>query len=415
MSHPTRNPSPALNVVNATNAVTAPNRPTGCLRGPQSARAFCAGLIAAALAGCSSPPPPAPKAEPPAKVNGAPKEADLASVTLTEKAEQRLGIRTVLVERRTVARTRTVGGEVMVPAGQSIVTTAPVAGTVLPAGGAIPPAGAVVRRGQVLLRLVALPTSTDVPAARVRLDAAKVRVRRAEQLLKDGAGSQRTLDDAKAELGLAEAQVGAARPRFGEGSREGALSIESPQAGILRSVLVGSGQSVAAGTTLFQVDALGALWVRVPVYVGDLASIDRDKPAQIRGLGETAGMGGGGRPAVPTAAPPSANADAASTDLYYKLDNADGSFRPGQKVAALLALRGGEESLVVPWSAVVHDIHGGAWVYVQAGAHVYARRRVDVRSVVGEDAVLARGPAPGDKVVVTGVAELFGTEFGVGK
>jgi hypothetical protein len=38
-----------------------------------------------------------------------------------------------------------------------------------------------------------------------------------------------------------------------------------------------------------------------------------------------------------------------------------------------------------------------------------------VRAVVGKDAVLESGPAPGAKVVTVGVAELFGTEFGVGK
>lgn len=366
------------------------------------------------LGGCqASKSPVAAKAEPPAKIAGATKEADLASVTLTEKAEQRLGIRVVALTRKTVTRTRTLGGEVVVPAGQSIITSAPLAGTVLSAGGGLLPAGSVVRRGQPILRLVALPSSTDLPAAQVRVEAAQLRLRRAEQLLKDGAGSQRVVDDARAELNLAQTQVAATRPRFGEGSKQGALAIEAPQAGILRNVLVGLGQSVSAGAPLFQVDALGALWVRVPVYVGDLPEIERELPAQIQGLG--IGKGEAGRMAAPAPAPPSANADAASTDLFFKLDNADGSFRPGQKVAATLSLRGGEESLVGPWSAVVHDFHGGAWIYVKTAPHVYARRRVDVRHVMGDDVIFARGPAPGSEVVAVGAAELFGTEFGAGK
>jgi hypothetical protein len=71
--------------------------------------------------------------------------------------------------------------------------------------------------------------------------------------------------------------------------------------------------------------------------------------------------------------------------------------------------------LVVPWSAVTHDINGGAWVYENVAPQQYARRRVEVRRVVGPLAVLARGPAVGAKVVTAGVAELFGTEFGTGK
>jgi membrane fusion protein, heavy metal efflux system len=80
-----------------------------------------------------------------------------------------------------------------------------------------------------------------------------------------------------------------------------------------------------------------------------------------------------------------------------------------------LAERASEESLVVPWSAVTHDINGGAWVYENVAPQQYARRRVEVRRVVGSLAVLARGPAVGAKVVTAGVAELFGAEFGTGK
>jgi len=37
---------------------------------------------------------------------------------------------------------------------------------------------------------------------------------------------------------------------------------------------------------------------------------------------------------------------------------------------------------------------------------------VELKHVVESLAVLARGPAPGTKVVAAGAAELFGTEFG---
>jgi len=77
-----------------------------------------------------------------------------------------------------------------------------------------------------------------------------------------------------------------------------------------------------------------------------------------------------------------------------------------------LELRGDEESLVVPWSAVVHDVHGGEWVYESTAPHVFVRRRVQVRSVVGSDAALASGPSVGASIVVAGAAELFGVEFG---
>jgi len=69
----------------------------------------------------------------------------------------------------------------------------------------------------------------------------------------------------------------------------------------------------------------------------------------------------------------------------------------------------------VPWSAVVHDAHGGAWVYQSLGQGAYRRRRVEVRSVRNGAAFLARGPEAGAKVVSAGAAELIGAEFGPGK
>jgi hypothetical protein len=83
-------------------------------------------------------------------------------------------------------------------------------------------------------------------------------------------------------------------------------------------------------------------------------------------------------------------------------------------LSVALPLQGRAESLVIPYRAVLYDVQGGAWVYVQQADHVYARQRVAIEHVDGPLAILANGPAPGSKVVTDGAAELFGTEFGVG-
>jgi hypothetical protein len=102
-------------------------------------------------------------------------------------------------------------------------------------------------------------------------------------------------------------------------------------------------------------------------------------------------------------------------DLYYALDNAQGRFVPGERVAVTLALRGEEERLIAPWSSVLFDFHGATWVYEQTAPLTYVRRRVGVLYVDGDNAVLATGPPAGAKLVTDGAAELFGTEFGNGK
>lgn len=371
------------------------------------------------------------KAAPPATIANAATESDLATVTLTAEAEGRLGLQLATAERKMLGRTRTFGGEVVVPTGRAITVAAPVAGTIMaPGSGFLPTTGSRVGRGQVVLRLLALPTGADlvrgeedVTVAEVRLRTATAQARRYEQLVAEKAVTQSEYEQVEAERASADAALRAARARLaqsrGTATRDDErsltpLTITAPQDGIVNAVHVGVGQSVASSAPLFEIVKLDRVWVRVPVYVGDLATIAAGQPASIHGI--TDSPGGVVRIARPIAAPPSADANSASANLFFELSNADATLRPGQKVGATLPLRGErEESLVVPWSAVVVDINGGTWVYENIAPHSYARRRVEIKHVTGDLAVLARGPAPGTKVVSVAAAELFGTEFGIGK
>ena len=156
-----------------------------------------------------------------------------------------------------------------------------------------------------------------------------------------------------------------------------------------------------------------ALWVRVPVYVGDLDEIDATADARLTLLD--------GRQTdhdiqvKPIATPPTAMSLASTVDMYFELANPDSAFRPGQKVGAHLKLKGDAESIAIPWSSVYHDVYGNQWVYEQVAERKFVRRRVEVLSVIDGWAAIARGPKVGTAVVTAGVAELAGTEFGFAK
>ncbi len=366
------------------------------------------------------------KTSPPAKVENAVKEGDLATLTLTPEAEARVGIVTAPVEYIGVTRSRTYAGEVVLPPDSAITVSAPVAGTILAAPGTVPVTGMTVRKGQPVFRLLPLlPPERDartlaekeVADAQTRYEAARVKLDRAEQLLRDKAGSVKQVEQAREELQLAASALKAAREKLERVVRapmeaETSVAIISPEDGMIQKVHVGAGQKVAGSAVMFEIASLNSVWVRVPVYVGDLGQIDQRQAAKVHNLGDSPGSPVLSARAV--AAPPSANANAATVDLYYQLPPAS-AFRPGQKIGVTLVLRGSEESLVVPNSAVVRDIHGNEWAYENIAPQQYTRRRVEVRYVTGSQAVLARGPAQGAQVVVTGAAELFATEFSTGK
>ena len=403
--------------------------------------------------GCQKPASEASKtaAVAPAKTTHPVSEADLNTIELTEDAVRRLGLQTDMVTLRAMPRTRAYGAELMLPAGASIIVSAPLAGTLqLQTGQAFPQIGQQVTEGEPLLHLLPmLSPEREVltPAERIRfaearnavaqsqndadaqvqqsivqVEAAQIALKRAERLLMDKSGTIRTVDEAQAQLKLAQTALEAARTRKqivdsirldAESGTLQPLTIKSPLSGMVRAIQVQSGQIVAAGAPLFEVMNDKRLWVRVPVYVGDLDEIDGAKGARLTLLD--------GRQTdhdvdvKPIATPPTAMSLASTVDMYFELPNPDSTFRPGQRVAAHLMLKGDAESIAIPWSAVYHDIYGSQWVYEQAGERKFVRRRVEVLSVMDGWAAIARGPKVGTALVTAGVAELAGTEFGFAK
>jgi len=362
---------------------------------------------------------------PVAKVENSVKESELTAVTLSAKAEERLGIITAPVEVKSVAQTRAFAGEIMLPPDRTISVAAPLSGTL--AATAPIAIGQFVRNGQAIYRLTPLlpperdlrvQLERDVTNAQTRVDAAGIRLKRAEQLLRDRAGSEKAVEQVREELGLAENDLKAARERLGRYDKapvsgDVAVTLTAPQDGLIQKVFVSPGQTVSAGAALFEVVNLDTIWIRVPVYVGDLSLIDRRQTARIHAIN---GMPGAKtRAARPINAPPTANPLNDTADLYFELANTDGSLHPGQKLGVTLSENAVAKSLVVPWSAVLHDIHGGTWVYENTRPQQYVRRRVEVRRVIDSLAVLARGPDVGANVVTAGAAEIYGTEFGTGK
>ncbi len=428
-------------------------------------------LISFALlsTGCTKHDDTKPAKTKPASVEKLPVETEIGRITLTPEAEQRLGIALDEIAESDVQRRRTLGGDVLIPAGKTVSVSAPFPGTVWPpSDSSIPVPGQRLESGSKVLTLAPMltperyvPTPAeqvqmanaratllaaiavakgDVDRAQAEIDAASIALDRAEKLFSSRAGSKRAVDDAQAQLNVAESVQKAAYEREQQlaslvqeldkpASQRTAtpLAITAPQAGVLRLLSITPGQAVTAGTVLFEIVDTGRMWIRVPVYVELLPKIDIDQNAQVVSLSQGPQSGSGGDAqglspqslpiieATPVDAPPSADALSSSVDLYFVIENKAGTWRPGQRVGVQLALRGQDRGLTAPIKAIIYDIYGGTWVYVKTGEHIFQRHRVLIRYPLGDRVVLAQGPAAGTEVVTDGAAELFGTEFGAGK
>ncbi len=374
----------------------------------------------------------------PASVSKTLDESKIATVTVKPEGLKSLGVETGVVGTGAKKRTRVYGGEVTVRPGQAISVAAPLSGVLKAPETGVPAAGTPVTKNQQIFQFLPLLTPEgranlaaskidadgQVKTVQTTLDAAKVNLDRAKQLLKDEAGSKRMLEDAQAAFDTAKESLSAVTARRDflakvggefDGGTASPISINAPEAGLLRTLSASPGQTVPSGALLFDVVNTDRVWVRVPVYVGDVARLDAKADAMVSPL--AAKLGGPEQTAKPVTAPPSANALAGTVDLFYALENAASKFSPGHRVSVRLSLDDPDDSLTVPWDAVLHDIHGGAWVYEQLAEGTFSRRRVEVRYVIGNVAYLKPGSAPkvGTVVVTKGAAELFGTEAGFSK
>jgi cobalt-zinc-cadmium efflux system membrane fusion protein len=372
------------------------------------------------------------------KVEKLPGEADLTTIHLNEEAERNLRIATATVSRKPVARVRTYGGEVIVPPGRAVTVSAPLSGTLMPPTGGKPPKpGESVKKGQEVFRLQPLLSpEAQATLATTRVEAqgqvdqaekglaqARIQLERAGRLRREQLGGSGALADAQAQYDIAESTLKAATSRRDaldkaikgiEGGTLEAQPILAEADGSIKGVHVMQGQVVNAGAMLFDIEALDRVWVRVPVYVGDRRVLDLKAEARVGDLTEVPGQST--RPARPmNDAPPSGDPLAATVHLFYEVSNDDHTFWPGQRVGVTVPFRGQDEGLVVPRAALLHDYHGGTWVYQKVAPRTYSRRRVRLDRIAGDLAVLLQGVEPGAEVVTSGAAELFGAEFGGAK
>jgi hypothetical protein len=70
---------------------------------------------------------------------------------------------------------------------------------------------------------------------------------------------------------------------------------------------------------------------------------------------------------------------------------------------------------IIPYAAVIYDLQGKTWLYTSPEALTFVRQAISVDYIEGDNVVLTDGPAAGTAVVTVGVAELYGTDTGIGK
>ncbi|MFL6586961.1 MAG: efflux RND transporter periplasmic adaptor subunit [Luteimonas sp.] len=172
-------------------------------------------------------------------------------------------------------------------------------------------------------------------------------------------------------------------------------TVTAPIAGTVLARNAAVGQSAGEGAVLYEIADLSMLWVDLHVFGRDAEHLAAGSPVTISRLGD----GATAQTRIDRVLPGTATASQ-STIARATLDNADGQWRPGSAVRAMVTVSTQPADLVVPLTALQH-MDGRDVVFVREGDR-YEKRvvtlgRRDARQVeivdgvaVGEDVVIAQ-------------------------
>lgn len=252
--------------------------------------------------------------------------------------------------------------------------------------------GDSVRAGQLLAALDPTTVAAGVSTARAERDRAAAEYTRSAKLLEQGWVTRPRVDNARAALAAADANVRSA------GFQSQNAAIVSPGAGVVLARLADAGQVVAAGAPVLTVgEAGGGRVIRLPLVDRDAARLRIGAPATVRLAAIDGALSGsvieiGGRAQQAT-----------GTFLVEIALPNDARLRAGQiGEVSITASGSGRTSLAVPPAAVFAPRAGQAFVYVVDPA----TKRVKLRRVgigeAGDSAIrITGGIRPGEWVATS--------------
>lgn len=259
-----------------------------------------------------------------------------------------------------------------------------------------------VAAGQPLALMRAAVETAQAQAERARVEAARARAEEARQalsrvsrLFEAGFAARAALDEARAALRSAEAEVAAAAATARASSeREGEFVVRAPMDSIVLARPIDNGQVVTTTSTLFELGGLQGGEIEAEV---DEAYGDAVRP------GMTARVSPTGTRTVQTArvSEVSPRVDASTGGRLVRLRlEANHGLAPGRSVDVTIVVRPAEKLLLAPRQALVEPTVAPK-VYVVGADGLVRERAVRIADWPSTHAIVEAGLSPGERIVLT--------------
>ena len=251
------------------------------------------------------------------------------------------------------------------------------------------PVGTAVRQGQIVARLAPGPTvqlDTSRTVAEVR--AADQAYARAVRLRGDGLGSNAEVDSARATAATAHATLTSLS------ARTRALDLRAGVSGYVETLGASPGDLVAAGAAVATIVKVGDLRARFGVDPALARRLVRGAPVRIIPAGGAAPF------TVPIASvDPVVDPQTRLASVFAHIP-AQAGIGPGEALTGEISVGGGNNSLTIPYSALLND-GGQPYVFVVSRG-VAHRREVVTGAASGDRLAIMSGLASGERVVTQG-------------
>jgi RND family efflux transporter MFP subunit len=358
-------------------------------------------------------------------------ESDLAFTNITKKAYVALQIKTQPIAIQNVHERLTLTGWIMAKPGNEVTLTAPAAGYVhFPKGHSAPIAGDTVKVGQELLQIQPVLSPVEQIQVAALKRGIETELIKAQATLKTAESDYTRIRDLHAQNLRSKQELELAQKAHDHAIEELAgakdklkyfdlppVSIKAPQQGTILLSPIGAGQYVAASAPLVTIIDLQPVWIRVPVPEFDLPRIDPRQSVTIS-MKDVNHDKSAFLHAKPVGRVAQVDPLKHTAELWYELEPTKDAnrFVKDQMVTVHLALGKTEKADVVPYSALLFDTHGHAWIYLERTSekdtkHQFERRPVEMVNSTDDGIIIRTTLTGGERVVTNGAAVLFSRDF----
>jgi cobalt-zinc-cadmium efflux system membrane fusion protein len=315
-------------------------------------------------------------------------------------------VKTVEVERRTVAAPLELTGEIRFDERRIGHVSAQVEGVVKKVHVAL---GDKVEMGQALIEIESVEvgeSQSDHLEAKGLLELARRNFERVSALREESISSEREFLEAKQELQAAEIRargsLGKLRRLGTGGGSVGGLLLRAPIDGTVLVMHAVPGEVAKTEEPLITVGDNATLWVWADLYERDIAAVISGQAAQrLAAIVSVKAYPGEEFPGTVDLVSPAMDESSRTVKVRVEVANPGGRLLAGMFAAVKVFLPGTDEALAVPRDAALED-EGRFFVFVHHQGEYYVRRPVVVGRTWAGWVEVEKGLAPGQTVVAEG-------------